>query len=267
MDQHINLILISILIILLPLVATRNVLVPVMGFIAFLLFMLPLYFGISLWTLIAVGVLFLLLVLLFRMAGRNRIFELDRSIELKRWRIIARPFALLFIPVDIYLGHSFLLYLLGILSIVFILTDLYRLIFRHRLSLLFKKTEIRRFSSMTSFVVAIFIVFLLFPEKVAYLCLAFITFGDMASKFFGLKYGRNKLIHTRTLEGSLGFLTGCIFSGYILLVLFDIRFSWLIVGALCATLSELFSFRVDDNFTVSILSGSCLIALQYFNVI
>jgi dolichol kinase len=107
----------------------------------------------------------------------------------------------------------------------------------------------------------------LFPEKVAYLCLAFITFGDMASKFFGLKYGRNKLIHTRTLEGSLGFLTGCIFSGYILLVLFDIRFSWLIVGALCATLSELFSFRVDDNFTVSILSGSCLIALQYFNVI
>jgi dolichol kinase len=267
MEQYIHFILVSILIIALPLVAARNLLVPAMTFFTFMLITLPLYFGISLWTLIADGVLFALLVLSFREAATKGIFVLDSSIELKKWRIIARPFALLFIPINISLGHRFLLYLLGILSMSFILIDLYRLIFRHHLSLLFKKTEIQRFSSMTSFVVAIFIVFLLFPEKVAYLCLVFIIFGDMASKFMGLKYGRNKLIHTRTLEGSLGFLTGCFFSGYILLAIFDISFSCLVAGALCATLSELFSFSLDDNFTVSILTGACLVALQYFQVI
>ena len=70
----------------------------------------------------------------------------------------------------------------------------------------FKRTETKRFSSMTSFLVAIFIVFLVFPVSVSYLCLAFITIGDMGGKLIGLKYGRMKLIDARTFAGSLGFL-------------------------------------------------------------
>jgi dolichol kinase len=267
MEQHIHLILVSTLIILLPMAAVRNVLVPAMIFFTFLLITIPLYFGINIRTFIAFDVSFVSMVLSVWMSKKKRIFTLDSSVELKKWRIIARPLALLFIPINIYLGYRFLLYMLGILSIIFILTDLYRLIFKQNLSLFFKKTEIRRFSSMTSFVVAILIVFLIFPEEVAYLCLAFITIGDPAAKLIGLKYGRKNIFQTRTLAGSLGFLTGCIFSGYVLLILFDIRFSFLLVGALCATLSEFFSFKIDDNFTVSIVTGACLVALQYFQVI
>ncbi len=267
MEQDIHLILVSALLILLTVAAARNVLVPAMIFFIFMLITLPLYFGINIWILIALAVLVTLLALSVCMAKRNGVFTLESRVELKKWRIIARPFALLFIPINIYLGHSLLLYLLGILSIIFILTDLYRLFSRQKLSLFFKKTEVQRFSSMTSFVVAIFIVFLIFPEEMAYLCLAFIIFGDMAAKLIGLKYGRTKIINTRTLEGSLGFLTGCIFAGYILLVIFDFRFSYLVIGALSATLSELFSFSMDDNFTIGILTGGCLAALQYFQVI
>ncbi|MFO7852177.1 MAG: hypothetical protein ACQERS_09315 [Bacteroidota bacterium] len=120
---------------------------------------------------------------------------------------------------------------------------------------------------MTSFVVAIFIVFLLFKENVAYLCLVFIIFGDMAAKFMGLKYGRIKIIQSRTLESSLGFLTGCLLAGYILMLIFGFRFSYLVIGAACATLAELFSFDMNDNFTVGILTGGCLAALQYFQVL
>jgi len=267
MEQDIQLILVSTLLILLPAVAARNLLVPAMVFFLFMLITLPLFFGINIWTVIVFFVLLALLALTIFLAKRKGVFTLESSVELKKWRIIARPFALLFIPINIYLGHTFLLYLLGILSIIFILTDLYRLLSRQELSLFFKKTEVQRFSSMTSFAVAIFIVFLIFHEEVAYLCLAFIIFGDMAAKLIGLKYGRTKIINTRTLEGSLGFLTGCIFAGYILLVIFDFRFSYLVIGALCATLSELFSFSMDDNFTVGILTGGCLAALQYFQVI
>lgn len=54
---------------------------------------------------------------------------------------------------------------------------------------------------MTSFLVSVFIVFLLFPSEIAYLCLGFIIIGDLISKYIGIKYGRNHLIHDRTLEG------------------------------------------------------------------
>ncbi|MBN1388072.1 MAG: hypothetical protein JW965_06460 [Bacteroidales bacterium] len=267
MEQDIYLILVAGLVILLPLAAARNLLVPAMIFLAFMLIALPLYFGINIRTGIVFIVLLILLVLSVRAANRKGIFTIDGHVESKKWRIIARPLALLFIPINIYLGHTFLLYLLGILSIIFILTDLYRLFSRKELSLFFKKTEFQRFSSMTSFLVAVFIVFLLFREEVANLCLTFIIFGDMAAKFMGLKYGRTRIIQTRTLEGSLGFLTGCIFAGYILMLIFDFRFSYLLIGALCATLAELFSFSMDDNFTVGILTGGCLAALQYFQVL
>ncbi len=267
MEQHIHLILVTALIILLSLAATRNVLVPAMTILIFMLITIPLYFGVNIIILVVFIVLLALLALTIWMAKSKQVFTLDSRVELKKWRIIARPLALLFIPINIYLGHTFLLYLLGILSIIFILTDLYRVFSRKELALFFKKTEFQRFSSMTSFLVAIFIVFLIFPEEVACLCLAFIIFGDMAAKLIGLKYGKTRIIHTRTLEGSLGFLTGCIFAGYVLMLIFDFRFSCLLIGALCATLAELFSFGMDDNFTVGILTGGCLIALEYFQVL
>jgi dolichol kinase len=267
MEQHINIIIVSALLILLPLLAARNALVPILIISLFAIIALPLYWGMDTLVLFACIILLAVLIISLRIARKKGVFLLDSTMELKKWRIIARPFALLFIPIDIYAGHTFLLYLLGGLSVTFILTDLYRLIFKQKLPQFFKKTETRRFSSMTSFLVAIFIGFLLFPENIAYLCLAFITFGDMAGKLTGLKYGRKKLIHSRTLAGSLGFLTGCLFSGYVLLLMLDIRFSWLMIGAVCATLSELFSFSLDDNFTVTILTGTCLVALQYFQVI
>ncbi len=190
-----------------------------------------------------------------------------KDVELKKWRIIARPFALLFIPIHVYMGDRVLLYLLGALAIIFIATDLYRLFSRRQLSLFYKKTEIQRFSSMTSFLVAVFIIFLLFPPEVSYLCLTFIVFGDLAAKISGLKFGRTKLIHGKTLEGSLGFLTGCLYAGSVICLIFGFPCSYLLIGALCATLAELFTFYVDDNFTIGILTGVTLQALHYFQVI
>jgi len=267
MEQHIPFILVSILLFLLPLIAARNLLVPAITLLSFLIISLPLYYGFDTLCIIVIAFLVALLSLSVWMAKRRGIFRIESDKELKKWRIFARPFALMFIPINIYIGHTFLIYLLGGLSSIFILIDLYRLIFRYNLSLLFKKTETQRFSSMTSFIVAIFIVFLIFPVNIAYLCLAFITFGDMASKFTGIKYGRKKLIQTRTLEGSLGFLSACLFTGYLLVLIFDIGSYYLVIGAACATLAELFSYSLDDNFTVSILTGTCLYALQYFQVI
>jgi glycerol-3-phosphate acyltransferase PlsY len=187
--------------------------------------------------------------------------------KMRWWRIISRPFALLFIPVHIYFGPTILLYLLGGLSMISIGLDLYRILSKNPLSSLFREKEAHRFSSVTSFVVSVFISFLVFHDQVAYLCLVFNIFGDLAGKLAGLRFGKTHIFQGRTLEGSLGFLCGSLVSGFILCILCHIEFSWLYIGAVFATLVELFSFYLDDNFTVQILTGGCLEALIFFNLI
>lgn len=264
-DWHILFVLF--LLILLPAIASRNILVTAVVLSSFLILMLPIRYGLLPWVVALTGISILLLFVSILLSIKRQVFRIEATIELKTWRIVARPLALLFIPVNQCFGHKYLLYLLGILSIIFICADLFRLFSKKNLSLFYKKNERQRFSSMTSFLVSIFIVFLLFPVEIAYLCLGFIIFGDMAAKFSGLGFGRNIIIQERTLEGSLGFLTGCIYSGTILSSVFGFKFSYLMAGAVCATLAELFSFHVDDNFTVGIITGGCLMAFQFFQVL
>ena len=252
---------------LLPLIATRNIYLPAISLLSFLTIILPLRYETTVLICITSAVTLVILAILVKLTYRKGIFRFNKTLEIKWWRIIARPFAILFIPIGMFLGESFLLYLLGILSTIFVLTDLFRLFSGKLISAIYKKSESRRFSSMSSFLVAIFLIFLLFQQEVAYLCLVFILFGDMAGKIIGIQFGRVLLIHKRTLEGSLGFLTGSLYSGLIICTIFSIDFQFLLIGAICATLAELFSCDLDDNFTVGILTGGCLEALKYFNVI
>jgi len=89
----------------------------------------------------------------------------------------------------------------------------------------------------------------------------------MAGKLTGIRFGRTKIIQERTFEGLLGFLTGCYYAGFVIYFIFSIEFAYMLIGAVVADLAELFSFNLDDNFTVGILTGACLEALVYFQVI
>jgi len=45
---------------------------------------------------------------------------------------------------------------------------------------------------------------------------------------------------------------------------FEISLVFLVVGCVIASITELFSESIDDNFSVSILTGGVLSALRYF---
>ena len=217
----------------------------------------------------AIGILCLTLsAFMFATTLRDAIacnlFTIEREVEIKLWRLIARPFALLFIPIDIWLGRRLLLLIIGSLALVFIATDIFRFATKLSLPMFFKKGEGRRFSSMTGFLVSNFIAFLAFPETIPYLALTFVTIGDLFSKFFGLKFGRTVVFRGKTLEGTLGFLLGSYMAAYLLATLAPVGIVFIIVGSLVASAVELFSVDVDDNFTVSIISGAFLTALRFF---
>jgi dolichol kinase len=197
-------------------------------------------------------------------AARVGVFRIPAGIELKPWRIIARPFALLFIPIDVLWGPRVLLIVVGGVAAVFIAADLARIFFNIHSDALYKRKERKAFSSMTAFLVAVFIAFLLFPRPISWLSLAFLTIGDLYGKLIGIRFGRTRLVGRRTLEGSLGYLAGALVAGTIMHVVVAFPVLYLVVGTVGAAAVELFSRDIDDNLTVGLLSGALLSVVKVF---
>ncbi len=240
-----------------------------LGAFGFLAAALPLELGPGLAGWLACGLALTACGLSLWLCLRGGLFRFPAGRELKWWRILARPFALLFVPIDRLFGRPLLLFLLGLLALGFSVLDLVRLFSRVQLARLFKASERRRFSSMTSFMVAIFLIFLVFPDHLPYLGLGFITVGDLFSKIVGIRFGRVPLLRGRTLEGSLAFVAGGLAAAWLLRlalrgVLPPVPLYAVLAGPLFAAAVELFSWAVDDNFTVGIISCGFLYSLRYF---
>jgi len=193
------------------------------------------------------------------------------------WRVATRPFAFLFIFFYMIFTQIVALLIIGIVAIVFIVLDITRFLNKQTNELLtvkiksiFRKNEAKKFSSMTIFLVATFISILLFEQDIAITALTFLIFGDIFSKIFGLAFGRHK-IFKKTLEGTLAYFGCVLICGFVLyntLPLFNIPLPIhiLIIGGITAPLVELFSFQINDNFTVSLISGSVMTVARVFGI-
>jgi len=194
----------------------------------------------------------------------------DETFKSHWWRVAARPFAFLFIFFYIIFPQVVVLLIIGIVTIVFIALDLTRFLnkqtnelFTVKFKSIFRKNESKKFSSMTIFLVATFISILLFEKNIAISALTFLIFGDIFSKIFGLAFGRHKIFQ-KTVEGTLAFFGCTLICGFVLYNILDIPLYILIVGGITAPLVELFSFQLNDNFTVSLISGAVMTVPRIF---
>ncbi len=217
--------------------------------------------------------IFLLGVNIYNIA-RKGMYVIHPDIEVKWWRVWIRPAASLFMLFYLLFGKGTVLFIVAGVAGIFLALDISRLMhnrvnrfFVKDLKYIFKKSEARKFSSMTLFLIASFAVLFIFPRDIAFLSLSFLIFGDMFSKIFGLRFGRKKLIAKRTLEGTLSYFSGSLVAGYIVSTLLGVNILMMIIGALAASLAELLSIAIDDNFSVGIISGIVMSALRYFKTI
>jgi acyl phosphate:glycerol-3-phosphate acyltransferase len=236
------------------------------GIVAFLFMLVvtPLELGMSGASILCMALSGFMLGMTISKAISLGLFRNERGIELRIWRLAARPFAMLFIPIDVLWGRTVLLLVLGPLALVFIGIDLFRFASRRRLARMYKSNEAKRFSSMTYFLIAIFLGFLVFPDVIPYLGLAYSSVGDLFSKLVGIRFGRHPLYKSKTWEGTAGFFAGAAMTGYILSLLLPVSVPLMLLGAGFAAAVELFSELLDDNFSVSLLTGGFLAALRYF---
>lgn len=66
------------------------------------------------------------------------------------------------------------------------------------------------------------------------------------------------------IEGTLAYIGCVLILGYFLYSFLDIPLILLVIGGIVAPATELFSFGIDDNFTVPIISGAAMTVTKLF---
>ncbi|WP_096910195.1 diacylglycerol/polyprenol kinase family protein [Halobacteriovorax marinus] len=107
---------------------------------------------------------------------------------------------------------------------------------------------------------------LLFEEKIAILSILFLIFADPISSFFGILYGKDKIISNKSLQGCIAGFLVC----YILTFAYGSYFYrpgvdllvFSVLAGLFGALSELCSIVIDDNLTIPVLSGLGITAIN-----
>lgn len=204
---------------------------------------------------------------------KRHLFDLKEKTldKIRPWRTVMRPLAIVFPMAYFYVDKSILLWIIGVIGLIFVIMDLARLgskninlFFQNKATKVYKKGEEKRFSSISLFFISSFLVILIFPKMIAILALSFLIFGDVFAKFFGLEYGRMKLFGEKTLEGSLAHFTICLLVGYILWPYVGLSPVVILAGVFSATISEALPLGVNDNLSVSLISGAIMYIVQMF---
>lgn len=222
--------------------------------------------NLSIFTLILISYIFIMSLLNLK---KLKILDLkDENIRL--WRIFLRPASMFFVVLDFFMKRQAFLTLIGIVLAIFFFMDLTRLLSeRINISLskgvgrfkIYKSKEEKRFSSITLFLMGVFLTFIIFNRNTAILSLGFLVFGDMAAKIIGISYGKRRIFKnplSKTVEGFLGFMAAAVSVSYFSWV-FDLHPLWIsICGAIIAAIVESLPLSVDDNLSVPILSGAIM---------
>ncbi len=120
--------------------------------------------------------------------------------------------------------------------------------------------EWHRINSATWYVTALLILSWTCPPMVSAVAVAVLGFADPAAALIGRRWGRHKLVNGRSLEGTLTFaVVGTAVSFGLMAGLHAVPMGTALLAAAAAAvpaaLAELFSGRVDDNFSIPLAAA------------
>lgn len=134
---------------------------------------------------------------------------------------------------------------------------------------LMRSSEKDGFSGLPFYALGVSLSLLLFKEKIALLAIMFLVFSDPISSFFGICFGKDKILPNKSLQGSLAGFCTC----YLLTLFYILQspasaaniFIYAVFAGLIGSFSELVSaFNIDDNLTIPVISGVGLTFMNYF---
>lgn len=125
---------------------------------------------------------------------------------------------------------------------------------------LMRDNESKSFAGTTYLMIGTFILVWFFPRPVVTLSLLFLAFADPMASYFGIRYGKDKLIGSKSLQGTLAAFVTCTVITVIFLVQQNLMTDRILIVSFCAgllgALAELVPIaKLDDNFTIPVLSA------------
>lgn len=134
---------------------------------------------------------------------------------------------------------------------------------------LMRRSEKEGMSGLPFYALGISLSLFFYKRELAVISIMFLVFSDPISSFFGVLYGKDKILPNKSLQGAVaGFFTCYLITLFYCMNVTEISSSLLIfavLGGVIGSLSELVSaFNVDDNLTIPVLSGLGLTLVNYF---
>lgn len=131
-----------------------------------------------------------------------------------------------------------------------------------------RESERRRPTASTALMAGVTLIILVFPRPVVLLTLLFFSVADPLASYFGIRFGKDKLIGNKSLQGSAAAFVACFIVAFGYYSAFDLMtdrlFIVCLLSALAGALSELVPVgKLDDNFVFPVLAASLLTGLFY----
>jgi diacylglycerol kinase (CTP) len=109
---------------------------------------------------------------------------------------------------------------------------------------------------------------LLFETKVSILAILYLIVGDPTSSFFGICFGSKVILDNKTLQGTIAGFIICAVMTFCYALSYGLGGGRLLVfsflGGIIGSFSELFSYKINDNLFIPLMSGFLLTILNYF---
>ena len=131
-----------------------------------------------------------------------------------------------------------------------------------------RKSEKESFSGLPFYALGIALSIYFYQEDIALISILYLVFSDPISSFFGVQFGKDKILPNKSLQGTIAGFFACYFITIIYIANIQTSsiniLAFSLLAALIGAISELFSaFNIDDNVTIPVISGGGLTVLNY----
>lgn len=138
------------------------------------------------------------------------------------------------------------------------------------MGLFMRESEKTKMSGLPFYALGVSLALYFYPFDIAMMAILFLIFADPISSYFGVLFGKEKIVKNKSLQGTTaGFITCYTIALIYLLVVAQIAPGMqLLVFSLAAgvvgAVSEIFSIYIDDNLTIPVLSGAGMFLINFF---
>jgi dolichol kinase len=169
-----------------------------------------------------------------------------------------------------FLPEKIALFLLSLAFLLFVPLDILRQKNKKIEKLIFnlfrpimRDYELHGLAGTTFLLSGLMLVSLVFPPKIVLLTMLYLAFADPIASFFGIRYGKDKILGSKSVQGTLAAFVVCAVITALYLsngkVLTDRIIIISLLGGVIGALAELIPvWDLDDNLTLPLLSASGL---------